>query len=81
MYCSKCGVQNPADARFYSGCGSHLGAEANAVSEEVPTHYVGFWRRYAAFMIDSAILTFVSFIPLSVPVLIATLLRIELGHR
>jgi len=25
MYCSKCGVQNPDDAKFCSGCGSQLG--------------------------------------------------------
>jgi len=27
MYCSKCGVQNPDDAKLCSGCGSQLGTE------------------------------------------------------
>lgn len=35
MYCPKCGVQNPDDARFCSNCGSSIGV-APSVPEETP---------------------------------------------
>jgi ribosomal protein L40E len=36
---SKCGVQNPDDAKFCSGCGSQLGTGV-VVSEKSPIYYV-----------------------------------------
>lgn len=62
MYCSKCGVQNPDDATFCSGCGSQLGTGAVVVSKEVATHYAGFWRRFVAVLLDSVILAIGGFI-------------------
>jgi len=59
MYCSKCGEQNPDDAKFCSGCGSQLGTGV-VVSEEPPTYYAGFWRRFVAAVIDDIII--ISFI-------------------
>ena len=61
MYCSKCGVQNPDDAKFCSGCGSQLGTGL-VVSEEPPTYYAGFWRRFVATLIDSIISGIAGFI-------------------
>lgn len=57
MYCPKCGVKNPEDANFCSSCGSRLGTEVVVPLKEVPIYYAGFWRRFAALLLDNIILT------------------------
>jgi len=52
MYCLKCGVRNPDDAKFCTGCGSQLGTGV-IVSQDPPIYYAGFWRRFGAFFIDT----------------------------
>ena len=47
-------------------CGSSL--------KDVSMVYAGFWRRFVAYLIDGAILTFVTFIIMTIPVLVAPLL-------
>jgi len=47
MFCPRCGAQNPDDANFCSGCGYQLSGGVV---------YAGFWRRFAAFLIDAIIL-------------------------
>ncbi|WP_334110775.1 RDD family protein [Thermodesulfitimonas autotrophica] len=56
MYCSKCGFQNPDDAKFCAGCGSQLGSETVRVSKEATDPYAGFWKRFVAACIDDLIL-------------------------
>ena len=56
MYCPKCGVKNPDDAKFCSGCGSRLETGDVVMSEKGSIYYAGFWRRFAAILIDSIIL-------------------------
>jgi uncharacterized RDD family membrane protein YckC len=55
MYCLKCGVRNPDDAKFCTGCGSQLGTGV-IVSQDPPIYYAGFWRRFVAFLLDEIIL-------------------------
>ncbi len=57
MVCSKCGTQNPEDAKFCIGCGARF-ADGNAsffAASDVK--YAVFWERFLAYCIDSAILT------------------------
>jgi uncharacterized RDD family membrane protein YckC len=61
MYCLKCGVRNPDDAKFCTGCGSQLGTGV-IVSQDPPIYYAGFWRRFWALLIDEIILVGGSFI-------------------
>jgi uncharacterized RDD family membrane protein YckC len=70
MFCTKCGAQNPDDARFCFSCGTALPTEGMAPPQAVPSpavsaaappsprepHYAGFWRRFVAMLIDGLIL-------------------------
>jgi uncharacterized RDD family membrane protein YckC len=69
MYCLKCGVRNPDDAKFCTGCGSQLGTGV-IVSQDPPIYYAGFWRRFWALLIDEIILVGGSFF-------LSTLLKIN----
>lgn len=64
MYCPKCGAENPDDAKFCSECGSQLksGITTAPEPEKELTNYAGFWRRFAAYLIDSIILSIGGFI-------------------
>ena len=58
MLCPKCGVESPDDAKFCYECGSQLKAGTTTVPkpEKELTNYAGFWRCFAAYLIDSIIL-------------------------
>lgn len=59
MFCSKCGVANPDDAKFCLACGHHLNGEV--MPETVADfQYAGFWARFAASFIDSLVVMLVS---------------------
>ncbi len=55
MYCPKCRVQNPDNAKSCYGCGSQLKTEGATMPEKAFICYAGFWRRFADATIDSII--------------------------
>jgi uncharacterized RDD family membrane protein YckC len=63
MFCTRCGATNSDLARFCSGCGSPLGPAATAYPAPAAFaaapafRYSGFWRRFAAMVIDSFVFT------------------------
>jgi uncharacterized RDD family membrane protein YckC len=60
MICPKCGTENPDDAKFCIGCGVRLIDEGIGAPSISDVNYAGFWERFLAYCIDSAILTFSS---------------------
>jgi uncharacterized RDD family membrane protein YckC len=68
MFCTKCGAQNPDDAKFCFNCGSTLPTTEIAPPPPAPAYappsapqvkpviYAGFWRRFLAMAIDHLIL-------------------------
>ena len=67
MYCRSCGAPNADDARFCTKCGTNLFGESappmqniyqapGSVVQSTRTGYAGFWRRFAAYIIDSLVL-------------------------
>ncbi len=52
MYCPKCGTLNPENSKFCSNCGLQLDSVEFSVRN---FYYAGFWRRFAAFLIDALI--------------------------
>ncbi len=58
MQCFKCGAQNVSHASYCSGCGVQL-ADLSQVSYK---NNAGFWKRVGAAIIDSMILSLVSWI-------------------
>ncbi|HEY6946347.1 MAG TPA: RDD family protein [Candidatus Acidoferrum sp.] len=74
MYCSKCGVQMADGAVFCSACGQAFPTAASArpaysqtVAAAPRVEYGGFWLRFLAYLIDSAVMTLgvvLIFIPL-----------------
>jgi uncharacterized RDD family membrane protein YckC len=57
MDCPKCGQQNLTGGRFCSSCGAQLPLSPDATPAPVPTAaavgvYAGFWKRFAAFILD-----------------------------
>jgi uncharacterized RDD family membrane protein YckC/Tfp pilus assembly major pilin PilA len=52
MYCSNCGKESPSEAKFCAHCGVSLAPGAAAIVSNFSI-YAGFWRRFAAFIIDS----------------------------
>lgn len=67
MYCPKCGAQNDDQAAFCARCGTALqnaGPTPGAAASSYPTavQYAGFWRRFAACLIDCLIIAPVSFV-------------------
>ena len=58
MYCSRCGKPNDDAARFCQGCGAELSAAmTGAGPAAAATSYAGFWKRFAALIVDSCIVT------------------------
>ncbi len=53
MYCPRCGRQNEDIARFCQACGNDL----TAAAKTVPAVYAGFWKRFAAVIIDSIVVS------------------------
>jgi len=51
MYCPKCGIETPIDAKFCKDCGQSI--ESSTVGGN---KYAGFWIRLAAYSIDIVIL-------------------------
>ena len=68
MSCPNCGKENDDQARFCQACGAQLQTDATGpsiqqtVSSSGTVAYAGFWRRFAAFIIDGIILGVVSFV-------------------
>jgi uncharacterized RDD family membrane protein YckC/ribosomal protein L40E len=54
MYCRNCGAEHPDNAEFCPTCGVATAAGGGAYAASVT--YAGFWRRFAAWVIDSLIL-------------------------
>jgi uncharacterized RDD family membrane protein YckC len=76
MFCTRCGATNSDLARFCSGCGSPLGPAATtsptypapaAFAAAPAFRYSGFWRRFAAMVIDSFVFT-----PIAIALLAST---------
>jgi uncharacterized RDD family membrane protein YckC len=57
MICSKCGTENPSDAKFCIGCGVKIFDASMDVSPAFDVDYASFWERFLAYLIDSAVLT------------------------
>src|SRR5437868_3363085 len=55
MFCPRCGQSNEAVARFCQSCGNDLAG--NKPTAAAGTIYAGFWKRFAAMIIDSLIVT------------------------
>lgn len=53
MQCLKCGTDNVSHASYCAACGSQM----PDAGETVIRDYAGFWRRFAALIIDSILLT------------------------
>ena len=54
MLCPKCGRENPV-GRFCSGCGAQLPLTGEGPASPLPAGgdvYAGFWKRFAAFILD-----------------------------
>jgi uncharacterized RDD family membrane protein YckC len=67
MYCQKCGAQNDDQAAFCDKCGTSLqksSPETTAGTAAFPagTQYAGFWRRFAAALIDGLIMSAVQWV-------------------
>jgi uncharacterized RDD family membrane protein YckC len=69
MYCQKCGAQNDDQAAFCDKCGTTLqrpplgaGTGTAAPAYPVATEYAGFWRRFAASIIDGLIMAPINFL-------------------
>ena len=61
MYCQECGAQNDDQAAFCDKCGATLQKAAptagtTATAYTAAVQYAGFWRRFAAVLIDGLIL-------------------------
>ena len=67
MYCHKCGASNDDQAAFCGKCGSAIRNDSLAGNEAAPSsrtavQYAGFWRRFAASLIDGLITAPVLFV-------------------
>lgn len=62
MYCPKCGTENPDGAEFCTNCGNQLSRRVVADGPVDTIEYAGFWRRFAATIIDSILLNIVTMI-------------------
>ena len=67
MFCHKCGAPNDDQASFCDKCGATLQKPGPATATPAPTYpapvqYAGFWRRFAAALIDGLITAPVSFV-------------------
>jgi len=57
MYCEKCGAQTDDQAAFCDKCGATLNKPQAVTGTAGPAavQYAGFWRRFAAYLIDGLI--------------------------
>jgi uncharacterized RDD family membrane protein YckC len=67
MYCHKCGAQNDDQAAFCDKCGAALQKPDLPASTSMPpwmigVRYAGFWKRFAAALIDGVLLTVAYFV-------------------
>ena len=69
MYCQKCGAQTDDQAAFCDKCGTTLqrpplaaGTGTAAPAYPVATEHAGFWRRFAASIIDGLIMAPINFL-------------------
>jgi uncharacterized RDD family membrane protein YckC len=67
MYCHKCGAQNDDQAAFCDKCGVALQKPSPEATTSAPmsaaaVQYAGFWRRFAAALIDGLITAPFSFL-------------------
>lgn len=67
MYCQKCGAQNDDQAAFCDKCGTALqkplsGTASAASVYPATAQYAGFWRRFAAALIDGLIMSAVQWV-------------------
>lgn len=76
MFCPKCGKENAGQSRFCYACGATLptittGPDVQrTVAWSIPDVYAGFWRRFAAALLDGILINIVSlafYIPLGFP--------------
>ena len=56
MFCPNCGRKNDEAARFCQSCGGEITVPALARETGVVT-YAGFWKRFAALIIDSVVVS------------------------
>jgi uncharacterized RDD family membrane protein YckC len=54
MFCPNCGRKNDEAARFCQSCGGELTVPER---ESGPASYAGFWKRFAALLIDSVVVS------------------------
>ena len=54
MFCPNCGRKNDDAARFCQSCGEEL---TQQVRESVAVSYAGFWKRFAALLIDTIVVS------------------------
>ena len=67
MYCQKCGAQNDDQAAFCDKCGTTLqkaspATTTSAAALPAAVQYAGFWRRFAAYIIDGLIMAPINFL-------------------
>ena len=56
MVCSKCGTENPDDAKFCIGCGARFVSGDTTLFAGSGIEYGGFWERFLAYFIDSIVI-------------------------
>jgi uncharacterized RDD family membrane protein YckC len=57
MYCSSCGAENKDAANFCCSCGRPLVDPLPAPDAGFHSPYAGFWKRFAAYIIDELVLS------------------------
>ena len=70
MFCPKCGVQQAEGAYYCKNCGKLLpqsgtapaGSQQTGASALTWVEYAGFWRRFAASILDGILVNIVAFI-------------------
>ena len=67
MFCPNCGNKNVEDARFCQNCGKDL---TQVAVGQPPVKYAGFWRRFAASIIDGLVIG-IAYLIFSIPLFFA----------
>jgi uncharacterized RDD family membrane protein YckC len=86
MYCQKCGAQNDDQAAFCDKCGTPLQKASRATATGVAAfpaavQHAGFWKRFAASLIDGLIIGAIQFVLMGVGVIDNSGLRAGPGHE